>query len=184
MPLPAPWQSVDIGAVGVAGSASHSNGLYTVRGAGQLAGTSDKFRFVYQTLSADGEIKARVNSVSPSGTNGSFGVMIRENLSTGSKYAFMGLSQNLKFRWQRRSSTAGNTSTTTSTAVTPPYSWVRLVRTGSTITGYRSTDGVNWTAVNSRSITMATTVYIGFVAASGTTSSLSTGTFANGLVVP
>lgn len=183
-PLPAPWQSVDIGAVGVAGSASHSNGLYTVRGAGQLAGTSDKFRFVYQTLSADGEIKARVNSVSTSGTNGSFGVMIRESLSTSSKYAYMGLSQDLKFRWQRRSSTAGNTSSTVSSAVTPPYSWVRLVRSGSTITGYRSTDGVNWTAVNSRSITMATTVYIGFVAASGSTSSLSTGTFSSGLVVP
>lgn len=183
--LPAPWQTADIGAVGVAGNVSQVSGVYAVSGAGKIAGTSDSFRFVFQTLSADGEIKAQLISVAANGnTGGDFGVMIRENLTAGSRYAYMGVAPNLKFNWQRRSNTSGSTSTTAATLSAPPNAWVRLVRSGSTITGYSSTNGVNWTKVNSRSITMAANVYVGFVVASGNTTSLSTATFANGFVVP
>lgn len=182
--LPAPWQTVDIGPVGLTGSATQTNGVYTVRGAGQLTGTSDGFHFVHQPLSADGEIKVRLSSVQAANTNGSFGVMIRESLSPNSKYAFMGVSQDLLFRWQRRSSSGGSTSTTVSTAATPPNSWVRLVRSGNTITGYLSADGTNWTAVNSRTITMAANVYVGIAVASGSTTGLNFATFSNGTVVP
>lgn len=182
--LPAPWQTVDIGSTGLSGTATQSNGIYTVRGAGRITGTSDGFRFVYQPLSADGEIRARLNSVQASNTNGCFGVMIRETLTPGSEYAFMGVAPDLKFRWQRRSSTAGTTSTTVSTAAPLPDVWVRVVRSGSTLTGYKSTDGANWTLVNSRNISMAANIYVGFAVASGSTNFLSTVTFANGSVVP
>ncbi len=182
--LPAPWQTTDIGSVGLTGSASAASGVYTISGAGQLTGTSDSLRFLYQSLSADGEIKARLTSVQTNNANCRFGVMIRDNLSPNSKYAFMGVSQDLKFRWQRRSSSGGNTASTISTASTPPNTWVRLVRAGSTITGYMSDDGANWTQVNSRNISMATNVFIGFIAASGSTNSVNTAVFANGFVVP
>ena len=182
--LPAPWQTVDIGAVGVAGSASAANGVYSLRGAGSVSGTADSFRFVYQTLSADGEIKAQLTSLPTSGTSGSFGVMIRETLTVGSRYAYVGLSQDLKFRWQRRSSTSGSTSSTTSTQSTLPNTWVRLVRAGNTITGYKSTDGKTWAKVSSRSIAMAANIYIGYVVASGSPTNATTVTFGNGAVVP
>ena len=128
--LPARWQTVDIGSVGVVGSASMSGGIYTVKGAGTISGTADNFRFVYQPLSGDGEIKVRLNSVENTGTSGRIGVMIRESLTSGSEYAFMGISPDGTFRWQHRSSTGGSTSSTTSTIGTPPSAWVRLVRTG------------------------------------------------------
>ncbi len=128
--LPAPWQTADIGSVGVVGSASMSNGIYTVKGAGNISGTADNFRFVYQPLSGDGEIKVRLNSVENTGTSGRIGVMIRESLTSGSEYAFMGISPDGTFRWQRRSKTGGSTSSTTSTIGMPPSAWVRLVRTG------------------------------------------------------
>jgi hypothetical protein len=38
---------------------------------------------------------------------------------------------------------------------------VRIVRSGSIFTAYRSADGTNWTTVGSQSITMSSTVYIG-----------------------
>ena len=174
--LPAPWQTTDIGSVGVSGSASMSNGLYTVKGAGNLSGTADNFRFVYQPLSGDGEIKVRLNSVDNTGTSGRIGVMIRESLTSGSEYALMGISPDGTFRWQRRSSTGGTTSSTTSTLGTPPNVWTRLVRTGNTLYGYRSTDGTNWTQVNSRSITMATNIYVGLAVASGSSNTLNTAT--------
>ena len=61
---------------------------------------------------------------------------------------------------------------------------MRLVRTSSTFDGYQSTDGTNWLQVNSRSITMATNIYVGLAVASGSSSTLSTATFTNVTVVP
>ena len=182
--LPAPWQTTDVGSVGVVGSASMSNGLYTVQGAGNISGTADNFRFVYQPLSADGEIRVRLNSVGANAANSCIGVMVRESLTAGSRYSFMGVGQTVRFRWQRRSTTAGNTSTTTSVLGTTPNVWVRLTRAGNTLTGYRSTDGTKWTKLASVNIKMATNIYIGLAVASGSSSTLNAATFTNMTVVP
>ena len=161
-----------------------SNGLYIVKGAGNISGTADNFRFVYQPLSGDGEIKVRLNSVENTGTSGRIGVMIRESLTSGSKYAFMGISPDGTFRWQRRTSTGGTTSSTTSGTGTPPNAWARLVRTNGMFYGYKSANGTNWTLVNSRNITMATNIYVGLAVASGSTTAVNTSTFTNVTVVP
>ncbi len=182
--LPAPWQTVNIGAVGQVGGVSQSSNIFAVSGAGRIADTADSFRFVHQPLSADGEITARLTSIQTNDVNGSFGVMMRDSLSASAKYVFMGVSQDLKFRWQHRRSSGGSTSATISTASTPPDSWVRLVRSGSTFTGYMSTNGADWTQVNTRNMTMAPNIYVGFVVASGNTNSLNTADFSNGFVVP
>jgi hypothetical protein len=183
--LPAPWQTADIGSVDVAGSASMSNDIYTVKGAGNISGTADNFRFVYQPLSGDGEINVRLNSVEDTGTSGRIGVIIRESLTSGSEYAFMGILPDGRFRWQCRGWTGFWTwSTTSSTIGTPPDVWMRLVRTGNTLYGYRSTDGTNWTQVSSRSIWMARNIYVGLAVASGSSGTLNTATFTNVTVVP
>lgn len=57
--------------------------------------------------------------------------------------------------------------------------WVKLVRSGSTFTGYRSSDGVNWQQIDSVTISMNTDVYVGIAVTNGTTSSLCTATFGN-----
>jgi hypothetical protein len=155
-----------------------------VKGAGTIAGSADSFRFVFQTLSGDGEIKLRLNSVQNTGTGARIGVMIRESLTAGSRYAFMGVSPGCTFRWQRRASTGGSTSATTSGSATTPKAWVRLVRSGSTLYGYKSTDGVTWKQVTSSSITMAANIYVGLAVASGSTTSLNTSTFSNVTAVP
>jgi hypothetical protein len=181
--LPAPWQTADIGSV-VAGSAGESGGLFTVQGAGTLSGTADKFRFVYQPLSGNGEIKVRLNLLGQTGVGARIGVMIRESLTSGSKFVFMGMSPEGTFRWLRRSSTGGTTSSSTSKTGTPPNTWVRLLRSGTTITGYKSLDGATWTKVNSVNLTMATNISFGLVVASGSTNALNTSTFSIGSVVP
>src|SRR5439155_930723 len=67
--LPSVWTDGDIGSVGVAGSASYANGTFTVAGAGQgtFSTSSDGFHFVYQPLSGDGTMVARVVSLQGSG---------------------------------------------------------------------------------------------------------------------
>jgi sulfur relay (sulfurtransferase) complex TusBCD TusD component (DsrE family) len=182
--LPAPWQMVDIGNVAVPGNANISGGLYTVAGAGQISGSADSFRFLYQTLSGDGQIDARISSMQNTGTAGGIGVMIRESLTSGSEYSLMGISPNGTFRWQRRTSTGGTTTTTTSSTGTPPNAWARLVRTNGVFYGYNSTNGTIWTLLGSQSITMATNIYVGLAVASGTSNVLNSTTFTNVIVVP
>src|SRR5216684_1412130 len=63
-PLPSGWSDGDVGSVGLAGSASFGNGTFTVTGAGQgTLGSADGMHFVYQSLSGDGTIVARVASL-------------------------------------------------------------------------------------------------------------------------
>lgn len=182
--FPAPWLAGNIGATGLQGSAEYFGSDYTVKGAGTVAGSADVFRFVYQTLSGDGEIKARIKAPANTGTNTRLGVMIRDTLTSGSEYAFMGVNGTGTYYWLRRSSTAGSTSSTTEGTGTAPNFWVRLVRFGNTLYGYKSSDGVNWTLANSRNITMGTNIYVGLVVASGSTSTLNSTVMDNVTVVP
>jgi hypothetical protein len=182
--LTPPWQTADIGTVGVAGNAAISNGAYTVHGAGNVSGSSDNFRFLYQSLTGDGEIRAQVLSDQNTGSGDICGAMIRETLTSGSRYALMGISPGSGWRWQRRNSTGNGTSSAKSGNVTPPNVWTRLVRSGNTLSGYKSTDGANWTLVNSSTIVMATNIYIGFAVGSGMSGVLNSSVFTNATVVP
>lgn len=182
--LPAPWQSQDIGAVGLAGNASYSGGTFSVAGAGaDIWYTADKFRYVYQTASGDCQITARVTSQTNTAAWAKSGVMIRESLAADSANMFMLISPGNGTTSQRRVTTAGSTVNTTPAAGTTPC-WVRVVRSGSTFTSYRSTDGTNWTQVGSYSITMGSNIYIGLAVSSHTSSALCTTTFDNVTAAP
>jgi hypothetical protein len=175
-PLPAGWLDQDVGQVGVAGSATYTNGTFTVNGAGTSAwGTADGINFMYQPLSGDGSIVARVLSVSPSSTGG---VMIRETLNANSTEMFTSYyAQNIYMSY--RTSTGGSTSQVVGGGATLPY-WVKVVRSGSTLSGYSSLDGVNWVQLGtSQTFAMAQSVYIGLAVSSGSTSTLATATFDN-----
>ena len=181
--LPAPWDTVEIGTPGTPGGASSTNDTFIVQGAGNVSGSGDNFRFVYQPLSADGEINVKLAATEFTGKDGRIGVMIRENLTSLSKNAFMGISPDGVMRWQTRSSSGGSTSAT-SMPGTSSSVWVRLVRTGDTIRGYKSSDGVKWSQVGSSTVSMAANIYVGFAVASGAPTVLNTSTFAAPTVVP
>src|SRR5262249_44574214 len=81
--LPSGWQTQDIGSVGKGGLAAFDQaGTYTLAGAGaDIGGTSDAFRFAYQTLTGDGAILARVASQDNTNSSAKAGVMIRGGLA-------------------------------------------------------------------------------------------------------
>jgi hypothetical protein len=175
-PLPTGWLDQDIGQVGVAGSATYANGTFTVKGAGTaIWSTADGFHFAYQPLSGDGTIVARVVSVSPSSVGG---VMVRETLNASATELFTTLyNQNIYMNY--RTTTGGSTSQSVGGSAPLPY-WVKVVRSGNTLSGYSSPDGVTWTQVGtSQTITMGQNVYIGLAVSSGSTSTLATATFDN-----
>ena len=177
-PLPAAWLDQDVGQVGIAGSASYANGTFTVKGAGtSLWGTADGFHFAYQPWSGDGSIVARVLSVSSATT--AAGVVIRNSLNPSDMSTFAGFySPRMYFNY--RDNSGGSTSQASSSGtVALPY-WVKLTRSGSTLSSYASPDGVNWTQVgSSQTINMGQSVYFGLGVTSLSTSSLATATFDN-----
>ncbi|MFO8008656.1 MAG: PA14 domain-containing protein, partial [Candidatus Brocadiia bacterium] len=182
--LPSPWQSQDVGSPGAAGNASSSGGTFTVEGDGDdIWNNSDNFHFAYRSLSGDGEIEARVASLENTNSWAKAGVMIRESLTGGSKHAMMALTPGNGAAFQYRTTTDGSSSHAGGSAVTPPY-WVRLVRSGDTLTGYESSDGSSWTEVGSATISMATDVYIGLPVTSHSDGVLCTAEIDNVTVTP
>jgi regulation of enolase protein 1 (concanavalin A-like superfamily) len=179
--------TTDIGQTGIAGSATASGGVYTVKGSGTgIASTSDQFRYVYQTMSGDGSITARLTAQSGTSTASVAGVMIRETTNSGSRFAMVvhrGSGTN-NMRAIRRTASGGSTSSTSSTSQTSPNCWVRVTRTGSSFTMQRSTNGTSWTTITTTTITMATDITVGLVVTSGSNSILDTDLFDNVTVVP
>jgi hypothetical protein len=109
--LPAPWQTADIGAVGVAGSAgcNINTGIFTVSGSGaNIANTTDAFRFVQQTASGDCEIRAKVTAVQNTDGWAKAGVTIRETLNANSQFACISITANNGALFQYRTSTGAS----------------------------------------------------------------------------
>jgi hypothetical protein len=180
-PLPSSWLDQDVGSTGLAGSASYANGVFTVKGAGaQIYGTADAFHFVYQPLSGDGTIIARLVSVQGGSGYVAPGVMIRETLTAGSTNAETAdWSANSAIYFDIRTSTGGSTSPSGSVSATLPY-WVKVSRSGNIFSSYTSVDGVNWTQRGaSQTISMAQNVFVGFAVNSGSASAAATATFDN-----
>jgi len=176
--IPAAWATTDIGAVGAAGAASGSAGRFSVDGAGaDVWGTSDAFRFTYTSLTGDGTIVAQVASEAAVNAWTKAGVMIRDSLDANAKHAFMLVSPGKGLAFQRRVLTGGTSTHTSGGAGTAPY-YVKLTRTGATVTALKSLDGANWTLVGSDSITMGATVQVGLVVSSHVAGGLANATFA------
>ena len=85
------WTNSDLGNPAFPGSVTTKGATYSILGRGDLRrGPSDTFHYLYQRMEGNGMIIARVNSADlPSGWSKA-GVMMRESLSSDSKYACMG----------------------------------------------------------------------------------------------
>ena len=178
-PLPAGWQSQDIGSVGKAGSGTGNGTAFTVTGAGaDVWGTADAFHYVYQTLSGDGTITARVAAISGTQSWTKVGVMIRGTTSASSAHAFMLVSTSKGLAFQRRTQDGGLSVNTAGGTDTAPR-WVRLQRSGNLIVASVSSDGSTWTTVDSDNFVMPSTVLIGLAVSSHTTTATATGNFDN-----
>jgi regulation of enolase protein 1 (concanavalin A-like superfamily) len=177
--LSPPWAGGDVGAAPIAGSASDSNGTFVVTGSGaDIYGTVDAFHFVYQQLTGDSTITARVTGIQQADPWSKAGVMIRETLDANSKHALMLVSAANGTRFLWRSSTGGSSGSVAGPVAAAPL-WVRVVRAGNVLTGYQSADGVTWTNVSHQTITMGATVYVGLAVTSHSTNASATATFDN-----
>ncbi|WP_198958074.1 MULTISPECIES: ABC transporter permease subunit [Amycolatopsis] len=100
---------------------------------------TDSFFFVHSALTGDGTLTARVSPLT--GTRGvepwaKAGLILKDGTTRGSAYAALMQTGAHGVRMQHNF---------TEDLAAPPGSWSRLTRTGDTITGSVSADGVTWT---------------------------------------
>ena len=87
--LPSPWSAQDIGSPAVSGSVTVSQGKFTVTAAGRdIWDQSDQFRFVYQQVTGDVDVVARVDSLAATDGWAKAGVMIRSSLAANASHGF------------------------------------------------------------------------------------------------
>jgi len=135
--------------------------------------TADEFRFVHKTLTGDASIVARVDSVLEMDPWTKAGVMIRESLDAGAKFAGIYITSGNGCRYQARRAASVDAVSDTSVAtpeqiaITTPY-WVKLERSGNEFSGFYSADGSSWTPMswNPQIISMLGSIHIGLAVTS------------------
>src|ERR1017187_730914 len=168
---------------------------------------SDTFYFVRQPLAGNGSITVRITSLTgllppangnvPGGPNAPIdtrpglvpwakaGVILKDGTAPGSPYAAMMVTSDHGVRMQDdyTGDTAGQPG-----AVSPASPrWLRLTRSGDTVTGYDSADGTHWTMVGTVHLAgLPSTVQAGLFAASPAYQAITEGFGGgeNGLVGP
>ena len=161
--IPLPWQQRDIGATAAAGDAGVRGQTFIVTGSGSdVWDTADEFHFVYQEISGDLEIQARVISLTETDPWAKAGVMIRNTLDANSSHAMMVMSAANGLAFQRRTDTGGSSFHTAGTNTAAPY-WVKLTRSGNRITAFESETGTKWIQVGIVTISMPDPVCVGLM---------------------
>jgi hypothetical protein len=178
--LPTPWINQDIGLVGVSGSATYSNGVFTVIGGGlDIWGTADAFHYVSQPLAGDGEIVARVSALQNTHPNAKAGVMMRGSFAAAAPHVMLNAAVDGSIELISRSA-AGRAATFIAGGSQPRPAWLKLTRAGSLITGSVSRDGQYWSIVGST--TVSGLAHAGLVVTSADTSTRNVSTFDSVLV--
>jgi hypothetical protein len=125
---------------------------------------TDSFFFARQPLDGNGSITARITSLAdrelPGQGPGSSthtaqpwakaGIMIKASTTAGSAYAAVMVTpgHGVRMQWNFTHDVAGLPGTPSASSPR----WLRLTRSGDTVTGYDSTDGTHWTQIGTASL--------------------------------
>jgi len=124
-----------------------SDGTMTVTAGGLgLLGPKDGGNFLYQPVTGDFDVKVRVSRLDQLLGSTSAGLMVRENLSAGSRNfnAVVVTRDGGQYRAGFRPDQDAAAPWGDATQVTWPNAWLRLKREGQTFTAYYGDNGVNW----------------------------------------
>ena len=167
-----------VGDTGAAGSAQiDGDGKFTVKGSGgDIWGNADAFHFVWQAVTGDCEIVARVAAAPPASSQAKIGLMIRSDFARDAShtgvFAYAG-----KLQFLSRNANGKPTTAKDKAGMTVPR-WLKLVRKGAVITGYDSADGQAWTEAGHETLTgIGGTAFVGLVVCSHNKDQLATGQF-------
>jgi len=144
---------------------------------GDVWGTADRGYFLSTPIAGNFTLTARIVSLAPAVQGETLtgwakaGIMARQGTEADARNAFIALSPGNGVSFQYRTATAGTSSSSNQGGLAAPY-WVRLIRSGNTLRGLRSPDGVTWTQQGSnQTVTITDPVRVGFAASANTATS-------------
>ena len=179
------FTDTDIGSPPLAGSASLSAGIYTVKGCGiDIWNTSDQFNFDSAPVTTDDIIVVHVDSQSNTSYWAKSGIMMRSSLAAGSPYVGVYENPNNQVEMQWRDTLNGSANYPgTQVGPTGSLKWLKLVKTGAVYAGYYATttavpQATDWVLIYSHTApTNVTAYYAGLAVCSQNTSALNTTVF-------
>jgi len=174
--LPDPWKNISFGdtLTAMAGTGTFNENAFTIdAGDGDFWTDIDRGHFIYQPFTGNCEIIAYIDDYYAHEQQWSMaGLMMRDSLNAGSKFAAMMLIAHPGGVLRDRMETNGpvNQSPYPNGGEKAPY-WVRLKRIDNTFIGYVSAEGSVWKEIRSVNIPMRETIYVGMAATTHTTES-------------
>lgn len=163
---------------------SGGSGAYTLNGGGNGIGAlTDSISFLKIETSGNVELITKIISQQSTPKNAIAGLMVRNTLDNESPFAMVSLSpcEGLNF-FCRQQTGVPSRRTVGPSPVSQP--WLKIVKSGNTISGFTSPNGYSaWTLVGETTISTPNTFFIGFVAASSTVPTLSTVQYSNGVFI-
>ena len=146
--LPAPWQGADLGQPGLGGGVQPLSDGFTIAGAGQgFTGTDDSAYFLSRPLPKESALTASLTAQRDGHPLSAAGLMIRRSLDPDAAFVFVGntVGRGLVFRYR---TDPGGPVTEFFNTDGQPRAWLRLIRSGDSVSAWGSNDGVDWTHVH------------------------------------
>ena len=208
--LPEPWKHEDIGSARVgqpvppvpvekfgknglfgksgslAGSAKHTDGVFTLQGTMDLWGPMDGGHFVWQPVQGDFVFVARVASMENPGkvAHAKAALCIRESLDGGSQRVAQSITPVDGTQFLYRETDGKTIRVNLAPDATKPSvpkekfpCWLKLVRQGNEFTGYESLDGETWWSTGTIKLAFKSDALIGLSSSSHATDALTTSVF-------
>jgi regulation of enolase protein 1 (concanavalin A-like superfamily) len=139
---------------------------FDIRGSGRdLGGTADGFSFLYREMEGDFEILTRVPVMDAPDFWVKAGLMVREDLSAGSRMAYVAVTPREganRFYSAYRGAPGGNATLLGEFSPVPfPSAWLRIRRIGSTVMLASSNNGEHWITLGVPLVSFQPTVLVG-----------------------
>jgi len=168
--VPVPWNGIDIGGPSPAGSSKADGGVFTLTGGGgTLGGDNDRFHFVYQSLTGDCALVARVSTGANAGDKTGGGIMARQALESGSDFVALTLTPGQGVVSTYRTLYAPHTASQSMDAAFPV--WVKMVKRGTMVQSYSAADQSGapgaWQQIGGGQPIPSGMIYVGLCQASG-----------------
>jgi hypothetical protein len=155
-PLGTPWDDgtgtlTNLALGGIAGTSRNVNGtVQTMTAAGlDIYNNTDEGLFSYASITGDGAATVKVLSLSPNNPPtdafAKAGLMFRSSVNANAPHVMTSFTPSGD-QFQYRQDAGAITTSSTPVAASAP-SWLRLIRSGSTFVGFKSTDLLTWTQI-------------------------------------
>ena len=164
--LPVGQTLANVGKTGSDSLVAYSDGTYLISASGlDIWGKEDAFGFVHQDVTGNIDITAKIQSLEKTHVWAKAGVMIRESLDAGSKYAMTLVSSDLGASFHRRTKTDANSSRTIFPGIKAP-TFVRILRIGNKFTGYYGSNNQVWYPMDTVKLAMTRDIKVGLAVTS------------------